>query len=215
MPLPSKRPQARQRILVPGQRDVEIKSPRVLDELLRTDPHIHRRVGQHRGGADGEIRKRAPRVREDDPAPSIPPQDPAHHHVDGRARGLVRVVDHRLREVGVREPRVRGVGGVHEDDGGLGVQVLPDRFEIGVAQIVVGGTVAREERDAVRAQLVEGAVHLREGGARGVQDGGQSGEEAVAARVGVTDAGGGVVDLAGETDGVGARGDCHAWSCEG
>lgn len=211
MPLLGKRPQARQRIFVPGQRDVEIEFPGILHELLRTFPNVDRRVRQHRRGADGEIRKRAAGMGQDDLAPSVPPHDTRHYHVDGRARGLVWVVNHRLRQVRIHQPRVDGVCGVHKHDSGLGVQVPPDLFKVRVAQVVVVGAVAREERDAVGAQLVERAVDFGQGGV-GVEERGQRGEEAVAAGAGVADPGGGVVDVAGEGDGVGARGDGHAWS---
>ena len=153
---------------------------------------------------------------QDDLAPLVPPQDTRHHHVDSRARGLVRVVNHRLWEVDVDQVRVDGVSGVHEDDGALGVQMLPDLFKVRVAQVVVVSSVAGEEGHAVCSQLVERAVHLDEGGVGVVQDRGQRGEEAVPAwTVGVSDLGGGVVDLAGEGDCGGARGDCYAWSGQG
>ena len=230
MPLLGKRPQTRDRILVPGQRDVEIKPPRVLDELLRASSNVFvvpvvpavdgcgggGRVGQQRRGADREIREGPAGVGKDDAAPSVPAHDARHDHVDRRARRLVRVIDDGEREAGVDTARVDGVGRVHEDDGALGVEVPPDAVEVPVAEVVVVGPVAREEGDAVGAQVVQGAVRFGEGGVRFVEDGGEGGEEAVAAGgVGVADLGGGVVDAAGEVDGGGAGGDGHAGGGQG
>lgn len=91
---------------------------------------MQRGVREHLRGAGGEIGERAAAgVGQDDLAPSIPPHDARHGHVDARPHRLVGVVNHRQRQVGVDGARVGGVGRLHEDDGPLRVEPAPERFK--------------------------------------------------------------------------------------
>lgn len=64
-----------------------------------------------------------------------------------RVARLVREVEGRGLQHGAHECGARGYGRVDEDDGGVGVELVPDGREGRVAE--VGAGVAREEADAV------------------------------------------------------------------
>ena len=133
---------------------------------------------------------------EDDLAAWKLAQSVVDDEVHGRAARLVRIVEHGLRQRGVDAVRVDRVGGVDEDDGVAPAKLCPDGREGFVAEIVIGVAVAREERDAVCVQIVEGVCDFPERGLR-VEDGGERAEEAVAVGVLVAECRAEVVHLAG------------------
>jgi len=91
----------------------------------------------------------------------------------------VRVVKHKLWEGRVHEHRVGWARGVHEDDRTPPAELCPDGEEGRGPEIVVAGSVAREEDDAVRSKCIERVIYLREASG-GVEEGGEGREETVA-----------------------------------
>ena len=149
---------------------IEVKVSRLLQYLLRRPPDRDGRVRQHACDAVDQVRQRAAGVREDDLASGVGAQRAVHQQIHGRAPRFVRVVEHRLRQRGMDEPRVDGRGWMDEDYGLAPAELRPDGPEILVAEIVQVQAIAGVESDAISIQFVERVGNFCERGA-GVKEG--------------------------------------------
>lgn len=139
---------------------VKVEGAGLFQNLLCRLADRHGRVRQHAGGTIDDVREVAPSVRQDDFAIGDLAHAAAGEQIHGRATSLVRVVPHGLRQVQVDQVQVNRVGGVDEDDGLAGIEVLPDGRESRVAEIVVVFTVASHQDDSVCLERVKGIVQL-------------------------------------------------------
>ena len=157
-PLPRRPLEQRiQYIRTPTQRRIEIKALRIFRNLLptrrllRQQPAKQRRAKRHQPPA--QERQRPARVREDDFTRRELPLATADDEITGRARGLVRVIDDGLRELGAR-PRGRGrVARVDEDDSITLIELGPDGLKVFIAEILA--VIRSEERDTVGLELIK------------------------------------------------------------
>lgn len=116
---------------------------------------------------------------EDDFHRRVVADDVIEDQVHGRAAGFVRVVEKGGGEDGIYGFGVGGGGGVDEDDGGAFFELGPEGEEVGVAEVVVVGSVAGEQGDAVGVEGVEGVGEFVDGSGEGFRGVGDAGEEAV------------------------------------
>ena len=92
-------------------------------------------------------------MREDDFAGRELPLATADDEIAGGARGLVRIIDDGLRELGAR-PSGRGrVARVDEDDSITLIELSPDGLKVLVAEILA--VIRREECDTVGLELIK------------------------------------------------------------
>ena len=151
-----------QGVLVRRQRRVVVELAAILPALLGRllgEPAVGEKVED----AVGEVRKCTASMCEND-LDIREFADGVHgHEIDCRAAGFVAVVDHGLREHRIHEIRFDGVGGVHEHHRAALVQLGPDGAEGRVPEVVVLRAVARVQRHAVGAEVVQAVRNFREG----------------------------------------------------
>lgn len=158
------------------------------------------RLLERRGDAAEQPWQRAAGVRQDDLAVGELGARAHGDHVHGGAGRLVRIIDHGLGQARVDLGRVGGMRGVDEGDAFAAVELGPDRFEGGVAEVGVSVAVAGEERDAVSVEGIEGVSDF--GQCRfGIKQAGQVGEEAEFRGLLVAYLGGVLVQAAGQVEG--------------
>ena len=108
------------------------------------------------GGAGNEEGEGAAGVGEDDFDGGVGADYVVEDQVHSRAPGFVGEIEEGGDQAGVYWFGMCGRGGVDEDDGGAFFEFGPEGEEVGVAEVVVVGSVTGEEGDAVGVEGVEG-----------------------------------------------------------
>ncbi len=111
---------------------------------------------EENSGAGDEEGESAAGVGEDDFHRGVVADDVVEDHVHSGSAGFVGEIEEGGDEAGVYGFRVGGRGGMDEDDGRAFFQFGPEGEEVGVAEVVVVGSIAGEEGDAVGVEGVKG-----------------------------------------------------------